>query len=106
MTVDATQELVIDRLGIEGDGITQGADGPVYVPFALAGDRVRVSGKRVDIVEAKGHKVAVCQHFKQCGGCIAQHMPDDLYIAWKHGLVTQAFRQRGITAEIATSAPK
>jgi 23S rRNA (uracil1939-C5)-methyltransferase len=101
MTVEATQELVIDRLGVEGDGIAQGAGGPVYVPFALAGDRVRVTGKRVDIIEAKGHKAAVCQHFTQCGGCVAQHMPDDVYVAWKHGLVTQAFRQRGIAGEIA-----
>ena len=100
MTADATQELTIDRLGGEGDGIAQGAGGPVYVPFALAGDRVRVSGKRVDIIEATGHKTPVCQHFTQCGGCVAQHMPDDVYIAWKQGLVTQAFRQRGIVADI------
>ena len=46
MTNDTAQELTIDRLGVEGDGIAQAAEGPVYVPFALAGDRVRVTGKR------------------------------------------------------------
>jgi 23S rRNA (uracil1939-C5)-methyltransferase len=100
MTADATQELVIDRLGGEGDGIAQGSTGPVYVPFALAGDRVRVTGKRIDIIEAKGHQTPVCRHFTQCGGCVAQHMPPDVYVEWKHGLVTQAFRQRGIAADI------
>jgi 23S rRNA (uracil1939-C5)-methyltransferase len=100
MTADATQDLVIDRLGGEGDGIGQGAGGPVYVPFALAGDRVRVTGKRVEIIEAKGHQTPVCRHFTQCGGCVAQHMPAAVYTAWKHGLVSQAFRQRGIAADI------
>jgi 23S rRNA (uracil1939-C5)-methyltransferase len=100
MTAENAQDLVIDRLGGEGDGIAQGANGPVYVPFALPGDRVRVSGKRVDVIEAKGHQAAVCQHFTQCGGCIAQHMPPQVYAAWKYGLVTQAFGQRGIAVDI------
>ncbi|NNE84781.1 MAG: class I SAM-dependent RNA methyltransferase, partial [Alphaproteobacteria bacterium] len=35
-------EAVIDSLGARGDGVAKTADGPLYVPFALPGERVRV----------------------------------------------------------------
>ncbi len=42
----------------------------------------------------------VCPHFGSCGGCVAQHMPDALYAAWKRGIVVEAFRHRGIEAPV------
>ena len=32
--------MLIDRIGHRGDGIAESAAGPVYVPFALPGERV------------------------------------------------------------------
>ena len=33
-----TERFTIVRLGHRGDGIAEGRDGPIYVPFALPGD--------------------------------------------------------------------
>jgi tRNA/tmRNA/rRNA uracil-C5-methylase (TrmA/RlmC/RlmD family) len=37
------REVEIARLGPQGDGVAEGFDGPLYVPFALPGERVRVA---------------------------------------------------------------
>ncbi len=36
-------EVRIERLGAQGDGVAQGPDGPLYVPFTLPGELVRVA---------------------------------------------------------------
>ena len=35
-------EVRIDRLGAQGDGLAQGPDGPLFVPFTLPGELVKV----------------------------------------------------------------
>src|SRR5262245_6768265 len=45
-------------------------------------------------------RAPICRHFGICGGCVAQHMRDQLYADWKRGIVVEAFRQRGLTPEI------
>ena len=35
-------ELIIDSVGVRGDGVAQYDGKPVYVPFTAPGDRVRV----------------------------------------------------------------
>ena len=37
-----TLEVTIDELGSRGDGVAQTADGPVYVPYVLPGETVRI----------------------------------------------------------------
>src|SRR5262245_37038764 len=46
-------------------------------------------------------RAPICRHFGICGGCVAQHMSDQLYADWKRGIVVEAFRQRGLTPDIA-----
>ena len=46
-------------------------------------------------------RAPICRHFGICGGCVAQHMSDALYADWKRGIVVEAFRQRGLTPEVA-----
>jgi 23S rRNA (uracil1939-C5)-methyltransferase len=89
----------IARLGAHGDGIAGGANGDVYVPFALPGETADVPADGgVSIVGAVSSERAVppCRHFGVCGGCVAQHMRDDLYARWKEGIVREAFAQRGL----------
>jgi 23S rRNA (uracil1939-C5)-methyltransferase len=43
MAHEMTRELVIETLGSRGDGVARCNEGPVYVPFTLPGERVRVS---------------------------------------------------------------
>jgi 23S rRNA (uracil1939-C5)-methyltransferase len=98
-----TIELDIARLGAQGDGIAEAGSGPRYVPFALPGERVRLTANGMpDVVSsASSDRVAaVCRHFGTCGGCVAQHMSDRLYTGWKRSIVVDAFRHHGLHAEI------
>src|SRR5262249_9957165 len=58
-------------------------------------------GERDTLLRAHPRRAApVCQHFGSCGGCAAQHMPVDLYTAWKRAMVVHAFMHRGIDAPV------
>jgi 23S rRNA (uracil1939-C5)-methyltransferase len=97
-------EFEILRLGAQGDGIAETPDGPRFVPFALPGERVRVSrGDMVEVVAnaSPERRPPICLHFGTCGGCVAQHMSESLYADWKRGIVVEAFRQRGLSPDIA-----
>lgn len=102
-----TQTLDIARLGAQGDGVADTAAGPVFVPYALPGERVRadVHGERarlIAVVDASPDRVApVCRHFTHCGGCAVQHLRMPSYLAWKSEIVAAAFAARGIEAPIA-----
>jgi 23S rRNA (uracil1939-C5)-methyltransferase len=97
-------EFEIVRLGAQGDGIAETPDGLRFVPFALPGERVRVSGgDTVEVVAnaSSERRPPICRHFGTCGGCVAQHMSESLYADWKRGIVVEAFRQRGLSPDIA-----
>ncbi len=77
---------MIEAVGGEGDGI---APGPLYAPFTLPGERVRLApgGDRRDVVailEPSPQRVEPpCPHFGACGGCALQHWDRPAYLAWK-----------------------
>lgn len=104
MASEAT-EVDIVRLGAQGDGIAEAPDGTqCFVPFALPGERVRAAGDSVPRIIANAspeRRLPICRHFGACGGCVAQHMRGGLYADWKRGIVAEAFRQRGLDAEVA-----
>ncbi|MDP6705621.1 MAG: hypothetical protein QF893_04675 [Alphaproteobacteria bacterium] len=100
-------ELTIDTLGGGADGIAQGPDGPVYVPYALPGERVAVEieGRRsegatarlVQVLEpARDRVTPACPHFGRCGGCALQHLAQAPYLAWKRQRVVDALARRGL----------
>jgi 23S rRNA (uracil1939-C5)-methyltransferase len=101
--VAEAQEVTIVRLGAQGDGIAAGPGGPVYVGGGLPGERWRLShgGAPERLTDAPERATPPCPHFGVCGGCVAQHMSDDLYNAWKRDSVVQAFAHRGIAANVA-----
>jgi 23S rRNA (uracil1939-C5)-methyltransferase len=95
-------ELTIERLGAKGDGIAVREGAPVYVPFALPGEQWRVGSEGAQrLTDSAERAEPACRHFLQCGGCLAQHMSPALYRDWKHGLVVEAFRHRGLDADVA-----
>ncbi|WP_374571103.1 class I SAM-dependent RNA methyltransferase [Phenylobacterium sp.] len=73
-------------MGGEGDGV---AAGPIYAPFTLPGERVRLAGRGerrelVEVLQASPERVAPpCPHFGACGGCALQHWEHGAYLAWK-----------------------
>lgn len=99
--------LDIVRLGAQGDGIAAGSDRERFVPFALPGERVRPSSEgRPEVLSppSPDRRAPACRHFGTCGGCVAQHMSDALYVGWKRGIVVDALRHRGIEADVAPLA--
>ena len=101
-------EVRIERLGAQGDGVAQGPDGPLFVPFTLPGELVKVESRTGDghaealaILEPSPERVApVCQYFGTCGGCALQHMEAHAYLAWKRDLVIAALASRGLAAPV------
>jgi 23S rRNA (uracil1939-C5)-methyltransferase len=105
-----TQALDIARLGAQGDGVADTPSGPVFVPYALAGERVQadVHGERarlIAVMTPSPDRIApVCRHFTHCGGCAVQHLRSPAYLAWKREMVIAAFAARGIDAPVAPVA--
>jgi 23S rRNA (uracil1939-C5)-methyltransferase len=107
----AENVVTIDRLGAGGDGVVDTPAGPLYVPFALPGERVNVArrkdrGEIVALMETSTLRVApACRHFGECGGCAVQHLEPQAYRAWKRDKVVEAMRARGIEAPVADLVP-
>lgn len=108
----AVTELLIRRLGHQGDGI---AEGPVFVPMALPGERVEgaVDGDRMldaRILTPSPDRVrAPCPHYRTCGGCAVMHASDAFVANWKVEIIRTALEAHGIEAPIrpiATSPPR
>ena len=93
--------LDITAVGARGDSTAEGADGVIYAPYALPGEKVRarVSGGRAEVLEvlepSAERQPAACRHFGKCGGCQLQHWKDEPYLAWKREQVVQALSKRG-----------
>jgi 23S rRNA (uracil1939-C5)-methyltransferase len=106
-------EVEIERLGAQGDGVAEGPDGPIFVPFTLPGERVLVAieseGKRADLLEvlnpSPSRVAPICRHFGSCGGCALQHMEEGAYLAWKREQVVAALRARGLEPEVEAVRP-
>ncbi|MBB3311339.1 23S rRNA (uracil1939-C5)-methyltransferase [Rhizobium sp. BK196] len=109
----STETITIDRLGAQGDGIANGNNGPVYVPFTLPGEtvaiaRVKDQGTVMSIASASpDRQEPPCRHFGPdgvngtCGGCTLQHIADAPYRAFKRHLVIDALRSKGLTPEVS-----
>src|SRR5882724_7406529 len=103
------ERLTIDRIGHRGDGIADTAAGPIYVPYALAGETVEVEDwpghpdrrRLVRVDAASAERIApICPHFATCGGCAMQHWTTARYRQWKHRLTVEALEQMGLEVEV------
>lgn len=100
------RDLVISRLGRQGDGIADTDAGPVYLPFTLPGERVVAEieenrGRVLEILASAPDRIApICRHFSVCGGCALQHLEWDRTLEWKRQCVADALRMEGIDATI------
>ncbi len=106
------EELVIESVGVRGDGIARAGEAVVFVPRTLPGERVKVRlGKpgrdgtvrgalRAVIEPAPDRAEPPCPHFGVCGGCALQHMADGAYAAWKTGIVLGALERQGLPMDV------
>ena len=101
------QRLIIERLGQRGEGIGEGRDGPVFVPYALPGDEIiaNVDGERgtlAEVTKASPQRIEpFCKHYSICGGCAVQALAQEPYRTWKRELVVAALRHARVEAEVA-----
>ena len=100
----ATMELVIDRIGGKGDGISHNSSSnnnsnlkenqPYFIPGTLPGEHIitrpifktaeGVFGQLLEITKASSERVsAPCTYFGICGGCSLQHWNTVPYQEWK-----------------------
>ncbi len=108
----STETVTIQKLGAQGDGIVNGADGPVYVPFTLPGEtvaiaRIKSQGTVMSITTpSPDRQEPLCRHFGPdgvngtCGGCTLQHVGDSTYRAFKRQLVIDALKSKGLTPDV------
>ncbi len=108
-------EVVVERLGGRGDGLAQAEiktgyvseTRPLFIPFALPGERVRVrpvsdrgegvACDLIELVEAAPERIdPACAHFMTCGGCAVQHLEAEAYQAWKRDQVVQYLSRAGL----------
>ncbi|MBZ8133418.1 class I SAM-dependent RNA methyltransferase [Afifella sp. IM 167] len=100
------ETVTISRLGHRGDGIAETQEGPLFVPLALPGERVKVarSGKRgelLEVLEPSEKRVPPpCPHFGVCGGCALQMLPLEETRRLKRGFVEEALLRAGIEAKV------
>lgn len=82
------------------------ADGPVYVPGALPGERVLAAGggerlALVQVLSASPDRIdPACPHFGPCGGCALQHWASRPYLAWKVARLAATLARERIETEI------
>lgn len=92
------EQITIDRLGHQGDGVVQGG-GERFVPYTLPGEVIEVNAKGdlQTVVTASPHRVEpLCKHFGTCGGCAVQHGADAFVAEWKVDVVRRALSARNI----------
>ncbi len=100
------QDLIITRVGHQGDGIAETPAGPVFAPLTLPGERVRAEvrqgrAERAAILEPSPERVApVSPHYGECGGCSLQHWASGPYLAWKREQVRLQLARERIETEI------
>jgi len=96
-------EVMIEAVGGEGDGI---AAGPLYAPFTLPGERVRLApgGQRREletVLEASPQRVTPpCPHFGVCGGCALQHWEHGAYLDWKVDRLVRTLARERIETQV------
>lgn len=106
----AELEVGVTALGAAGDGIAETAQGRVFVPLALPGERWRVRLERrlpqgwratpLACLTATARATPPCPHFGRCGGCRLQHLPPELYTEQKRGRVRAALAHRGLPEDV------
>jgi len=101
------QELTINAVGAQGDGLARLGDGkPAFVPLTLPGETVLAHmegarGEVAQILAPSADRVAPpCKHFGVCGGCALQHWADRPYRAWKAEQIRVQLSMEGLETEI------
>lgn len=100
-------DIIIEDLGVQGDGIAHHDNQTLFVAGALPDEQVRVASderlenqlraRLLDILKPSPHRtVPPCPHFLTCGGCRLQHLDALFYADWKTRQLTHRLEQAGL----------
>ncbi len=100
------EELRIESMATEGKGMGRHNGKVVFVEGTVPGDVAKVLIQRnkkdystarvLDLLQASDQRIeAFCQHFGDCGGCKWQFLEYAQQLAYKQGIVEEAFRRIG-----------
>ncbi len=99
--------LLVDHLSPSGEGVVRRDGDPLFVPFALPGETVRLDddGALAEVVTPSPDRVEpFCPAFGRCGGCRLQHLSLQAYAAWKRETVQRALDRAGFAIEVAPTS--
>ncbi len=106
----------IDGYTSEGAGVAHIGGYPVFIPYTVRGDIVRVHivkvgksfgfGKCVEVLHSSEQRCKpICPHYYACGGCAIMHMSDDERRFFKYDKVKNALRHiAGLEVPVAKVA--
>ncbi len=109
--------VTIENLGANGEGVALLDNLPVFVPFALPHEKVKIHilkvlknfayAKLVQVIEpAKERVEPVCKVFTKCGGCQLQHLKYSNQLDFKTNLVkTNLKKFAGIDFDVQPCVP-
>lgn len=107
-----SEEVRIDSMGRQGDGVADASHGRVHVAFTLPRELVEIGrqeserGTLLKVIEPSDERIQpVCRHFGVCGGCALQHWAAEPYLSWKRDLVAEALAREGVSTEVAETVP-
>lgn len=106
MSLDLNARLEIERLGARGEGVARTPRGLVFVPYALAGEKIRAEvdgdrGRLVEVLAPSPDRIAAfCPLFGTCGGCAVQTLAAPAYAAWKRGLLVDALANARVETNV------
>jgi len=97
-------KLVIDDLGMNGEGIAHSMGKTIFVPQALIGEKIEAkittdkssfaNAKLLEIKKKSKDRVQPpCPYFKVCGGCQLQHMKYSTQLNFKQNKVKQTIKK-------------
>lgn len=106
-----TIELSFEDLTHEGDGVGKIDGYPLFVPYALPGEKAHVKvvkvkknfgfGKLIKVTKVSPDRVEPpCDVFIQCGGCQLQHMSYGMQLDMKRKQVENAMKKIGHLAHV------
>ncbi|MFN2175596.1 MAG: class I SAM-dependent RNA methyltransferase [Anaerolineales bacterium] len=105
MAVSEIFEIIPEKLVYGGEAMGRLPDGrAVFIPFALPGEKTAIQltesrkgyarAEIVDLIEPSPERIApVCRHFGECGGCHLQHMPYQMQLETKKGILKEQFER-------------
>ncbi len=117
MIKNGEYEGITEALGTDGEGIVKIQGTTAFVPFCLAGERVRFRalktkgdiayGKLIKVIESSPSRVGpVCPVFMKCGGCDLQHMSYAAQLEFKRESVRSALSKiGGINFSVSNTVP-